>query len=250
MLVQTLAKAPSMQPAPGWLGPGRRVYAVGDVHGCAARLDALHAMIAADFNSRPIRSPLLVHLGDFIDRGPDSAGVVHRLASGTPVPGLPMVALRGNHEQMMLDAMSGDPDIIDHWRGNGGESALQSWGIKRPKKDANWAAGLPAQHHAFLRGLGTTHALDGYLFVHAGVRPGVNFQEQREQDFLWIRRPFLISTGPLLPDAPRTAIVHGHTPEPSPVVTSNRIGVDTGAVRGGALTCAVLEGDQVGFIAV
>lgn len=250
MLVQTLAKAPPMRPAPGWLAPGRRVYAVGDVHGCATRLDALHALIAADLDLRPIATPLLVHLGDFIDRGPDSAAVVHRLAFGTPVPGLPMVALRGNHEQMMLDSMSGDPDIIDHWRNNGGELALQSWGIRRAKKDPDWPAGLPLPHYAFLRGLGTTHAVDGYLFVHAGVRPGIALTEQREDDLLWIRRPFLISSGPLLPDAPRTAIVHGHTPEPSPVVTSNRVGVDTGAVRGGALTCAVLEGNEVGFLAV
>jgi serine/threonine protein phosphatase 1 len=239
-----------MRSAPGWLAPGRRIYAVGDVHGCAARLDQLHAEIAADLADRPVPQPQLIHLGDMIDRGPDSAGVIARLATGSPLPGVPMVVLRGNHEQMMLDAMGGDPAAVDHWRGNGGDAALQSWGVKRPKKNPDWPLELPPQDYAFLRALPLTHIEDGYLFVHAGVRPGITLARQSAEDLLWIRRPFLHSTGPLLPEAPRLAAVHGHTPEPAPSVTDNRIGVDTGAVRGGRLTCAVLEGDQVSFIAV
>jgi serine/threonine protein phosphatase 1 len=238
-----------MQPAPGWVAPGRRIYAVGDVHGCAARLDTLHAHISEDLAGRPVAEALLVHLGDFIDRGPDSAGVIGRLAAGSPLPGVPMVALRGNHEQMMLDAMTGDPDALDHWRDNGGDAALRSWGIKRPKKGRQWPSDLPAQDAAFLKALRLTHLVDGYLFVHAGVRPGTPLAAQTTEDLLWIRWPFLNSRGPLLPDAPEIAAVHGHTPQPAPSVTDNRIGVDTGAVRGGALTCAVLEGRTVGFLA-
>ena len=167
MLVASL-----MQAAPGWVAPNRRIYAVGDVHGCAARLDELHVAIARDLATYPVASALLVHLGDFIDRGPDSAGVIARLAYGSPLHAVPMIALRGNHEQMMLDATTGDPECIAHWRGNGGDAALKSWGIKAAKKNADWSADLPPVHLAFLRGLGLYHATDGYVFVHAGVRPG------------------------------------------------------------------------------
>jgi serine/threonine protein phosphatase 1 len=239
-----------MRPAPGWLAAGVRVYAIGDVHGCAGRLDALHALIAADLVRRPAERPLLIHLGDAIDRGQDSAGVVGRLASPSPLPGVPMVTLRGNHEQMMLDALTGDAQDLMAWRDNGGDAALRSWGVKRPWKGRNWQADLPSQDVAFLRTLPLTHVVDGYLFVHAGVRPGVPLASQAPNDLLWIRRKFLDWSGVLLPEAPDTGVVHGHTPEPNPVVTSTRIGVDTGAVKGGALTCAVLEGTDVAFLAV
>jgi serine/threonine protein phosphatase 1 len=239
-----------MQPAPGWVAPGRRIYAVGDVHGLADRLDAMHALIARDLAAQPVGEALLVHLGDFIDRGPDSAGVIARLAQGSPLHGLPMVTLRGNHEQMMLDALTGDRNAITHWRGNGGNAALKSWGIKNVKKDRDWSSELPAADYAFLLDLGLYHQVDGYVFVHAGVRPGVKLAQQSPEDLLWIRKPFLESHGPLLPEAPGLAFVHGHTPEDAPVVTDNRVGVDTGAVRGGRLTCGVLEGAWVRFLSV
>jgi serine/threonine protein phosphatase 1 len=245
MLVPSL-----MQPAPGWVTPGRRIYAVGDVHGCAERLDALHALIAADLAKRPVADARLVHLGAFIDRGADSAGVVARLAAGSPFPGVPMVALRGNHEQMMLTAMTGNRDAIAHWRSNGGDAALRSWGIKPSKAGRDWLSGLPASHVAVLRSLQLTHSIDGYVFVHAGVRPGVPLAAQVEDDLLWIRRPFLDSKGPMLPEAPGLVIVHGHTPTAAPSITRNRIGVDTGAVAGGKLTCAALEGALIRFLAV
>lgn len=237
-----------MQPAPGWLAEGVRVYAVGDVHGCALRLDTMHALISADIAKRPIAAPLLVHLGDFIDRGPDSAGVIARLAAGPGPPGLRCVALRGNHEQMMLEAIRAEPGALSHWRGNGGDAALSSWGLGRGSLAKNWAASLPGSDLAFLRSLQLTHTLDGYVFVHAGIRPGLPLADQKQDDLLWIRRPFLDWKGVMLPEAPERAIVHGHTPVRRPEVTANRIGVDTGAVRGGALTCAVLEGREVGFL--
>ena len=245
MLVPSLTLA-----APGRLAPGRRVYAIGDVHGCAERLDALHRLIAADLATRPVAEALLVHLGDLIDRGPNSAGVVARLAAGSPITGVEMVNLRGNHEQMMLMAMGGDRRALAHWRGNGGDAALLSWGIKPAKAGPGWAASLPPAHAAFLAGLEVARVVDSYIFVHAGVRPGLPLAAQTEEDLLWIRKPFLKSSGPLLPDAPGLAVVHGHTPEPAPVITDNRIGVDTGAVGGGRLTCAVLQETGVGFLSV
>jgi serine/threonine protein phosphatase 1 len=237
-------------PSPGILTPGARVYAVGDVHGCAERLDTLHRVIAQDLARAPVARPVLVHLGDYIDRGPDSAGVVARLAAGSPLPGVPMVNLRGNHEQMMLDALTGDPDAARQWRGNNGDATLRSWGIQPKSRPSSWAEALPARDLAFLGGLRLFFRMDGYVFVHAGLRPGVQLLDQNPDDMLWIREAFLNSIGPLLPEAPTLVAVHGHTPEAAPVVTDNRIGVDTGAVRGGALTCAVLEGAQVRFLAV
>ncbi len=237
-------------PSPGVLSPGARVYAIGDVHGCAGRLDALHRLVAQDLAERPVARPLLVHLGDYVDRGPDSAGVVARLAAGSRLPDVPTVNLRGNHEQMMLDALAGDPEAVRHWRNNHGDGTLRGWGIDPQSDPSGWAAALPAHHLAVLRSLALYHRLDGYVFYHAGLRPGVALAEQDPLDLLWIREAFLTWRGPLLPEAPGLVAVHGHTPESKPVVTGNRIGVDTGAVAGGVLTCAVLEGREVRFLAV
>lgn len=236
------------QPAPGWLAPGNRVYAIGDVHGLNGRLGELHAQIQADLLQRPIARPTLLHVGDYIDRGPDSAGVVRRLAAGPLMPGLATINLRGNHEQMMLDALTGDPAAVADWRHNNAADTLKSWGIKGRTRPSEWEAALPAGDVAFLRGLRLSWRLDNYLFVHAGVRPGLPLAAQLAEDLLWIRADFLQWTQPMLPDLPETAIVHGHTPEPGPSVTRNRIGIDTGAVRGGPLTCAVLEGAEVRFL--
>ncbi len=98
---------PDFQPAPGALPAGERVYAIGDVHGCAARLVALHGLIAADLAARPVAAPWLVHLGDYVDRGPDSAGVLALLAAGDPIPGVPSVNLLGNHDETMMQALQG-----------------------------------------------------------------------------------------------------------------------------------------------
>ena len=235
-----------MQPAPGRLLPGNRVYAIGDVHGLAGRLAELHAEIAADLRQYPVQRPVLVHLGDYIDRGPDSRSVVQRLA-GIPIPGLRTVNLLGNHEQMMLEALTGDRRAIADWRDTHGEETLRSWGL-RGVHPSDWERRLPPADLAFLRALPTSWALDDYLFVHAGVRPGIILTAQLPEDFLWIREPFLDHCGTMLPDRASVAVVHGHTPEPAPAVTRNRIGIDTGAVRGGPLTCAVLEGSSVRFL--
>ena len=249
--MNTPATAAVYRLGPGMRGlpPGRRVYAVGDVHGHLDRLRTVHLAIAADAAARPIADAVLVHLGDLIDRGPDSAGVIEQVLAG--VPGLPVVNLMGNHEQMLLDALdSGSADDADHWLRNGGWDSLRSWGISPRAQVQDWASLLPPPHLSFLQGLLPLWSTDGLLCVHAGVRPGVPLEDQVEDDLLWIREVFLgwPGTMPMLPDQPHTLIVHGHTPRPAPELRPNRLGIDTGAGRGGRLTCAVLERNQVGFL--
>ena len=238
---------PLTQPAPGWLSPGARVYAIGDVHGCDQRLAALHRKVADDLARRPVARPLLLHVGDYVDRGPDSAQVVRRLAAGRVLAGCPLVCLRGNHEQMMLEALTGDADHVDGWLGNGADATLRSWRTSARQTPADWRAAVGPEL-AFLERLPFTHQVDGYVFVHAGLRPMVRMDQQSEQDMLWIREAFLRWTSAILPEAPGVAVVHGHTPVKQPEVRGMRIGIDTGAVAGGALTCAVLEGRTVRFL--
>lgn len=236
------------QQAPGWVSEGGRIYAIGDVHGCAGRLIELHRLIAADLQSQPAVRPLLVHLGDYIDRGRESATVVRLLASGPVLAGVPMVNLRGNHEQMMLDALSGSRRAVEHWLDNNAETTLRSWGTSATRPVSEWNAALTPSDHAFVSNLPLHHQVDGYLFVHAGVRPGVTLARQTAEDMLWIREGFLDWRGPMLPEQPELAVVHGHTPEDRPTVARHRIGIDTGAVKGGPLTCAILEGRSVRFL--
>jgi serine/threonine protein phosphatase 1 len=228
--------------APGWLPRGRRVYAVGDIHGQRDKLAALQTLIAADMAARPAGSAVVVHLGDYIDQGPDSAGVVALLAAGR---GVPAVNLLGDHERMLLDALSGDRPAATDWLWAGGRQALTSWGIDPGLPRDAWEAALPPDHVAWLRGLVLTHREGDYLFVHAGIRPGVPLAEQTPEDMVSIRQPFLTS------DRDHGAIiVHGHACGPSVRIANNRIGLDTGAAFGGALTCAVLEDDVIGLITV
>ena len=200
----------AFRPAPARLAPGQRIYAVGDVHGCLDPLRALHARIAADLAARPAGTAVLIHLGDLIDRGPDSAGVVELLSAGPPPGGITeVVNLLGNHEAMLLAAL--EPGVKEtvplQWLVNGGADALLSWGVPRKAEPARWAELLPPAHLAFLRGLVPSHRAGGYLFVHAGVRPNVPFEQQKLQDLLWIREPFLSSTADH-----GAVVVHGHTP--------------------------------------
>ena len=231
-------------PAPASLPPGQRVYAIGDVHGCLERLQALHELIASDLAERPTSEPTLLHLGDYVDRGPDSAGVVALLTNGCPLPEVPTVNLMGNHEQMMLAAIAtGETEATELWLANGGADSLLSWSVPRSSQPKEWPGYLPKPHLLFLRDLAVRHTAGGYLFVHAGVRPGIPLDRQNRHDLLWIREPFLSfkdSFGPV--------VVHGHTPKQEPIVRTNRIGIDTGAVMGGVLTCVVLEDDRLGFI--
>jgi serine/threonine protein phosphatase 1 len=235
--------APRFESAPGVLPPGVRVYAVGDVHGLDIRLAALHARIAADLAARPCPAPLLIQLGDYIDRGPDSAAVVARLAGGAPIPGLPTVCLMGNHERTMLDALAGERAAATDWLEYGGGAALASWGAGVADGPAGWSAAVPAAHRAWLAALPLRHRVGDYFFVHAGVRPGVALDRQAADDLLRIRGAFLHSTA-----WHGAVVVHGHTPVAAPEVLANRINLDTGAVFGRALSCAVLEDERIAFL--
>ncbi|HYZ23062.1 MAG TPA: metallophosphoesterase family protein [Rhodopila sp.] len=230
--------------APAVLPPGRRIYAIGDVHGCLDRLVTMHEMIAQDLAERPAVHTTLIHLGDYIDRGSDSAQVIDWLINGPPVPADEFVNLMGNHEQMMLAAVAGvDRESASHWLINGGGESLLSWGISRSVPPAEWAERIPRQHLLFIRDLTINCRIGPYFFVHAGVQPGVPLAQQSRHDMLWIREPFLSSRADH-----GAVIVHGHTPKRQPIVQPNRIAIDTGAVVGGALTCVVLEDDKLGFL--
>ena len=228
----TLAAAPASLP------PGRRIYAVGDIHGCADQLRTLHALIADDLAARPIENPLLIHIGDYVDRGPDSAGVVGLLSGGPPIHGLPAINLLGNHEHTMMEALGGERAAGTDWLYQGGRATLESYGLDPDGPREAWEA-VPATHRAWMQHLPLWHREGGYLFVHAGIRPGIPLEDQSATDLLRIRQPFLYTDQPFGP-----VVVHGHTPERRINVRHNRIGIDTGAVFGGHLTCLMLEGDR------
>ncbi len=218
--------------------PPRRVYAVGDVHGRRDLLLRLYDLILADLARDPVPA-WLVHLGDYVDRGPDSHGVIEALCHAP----LPLVALEGNHEQLMRRAGE-SVSALHGWLLNGGDAALASYGVDPHRGDdpatlmARLRAALPPAHEVLLSSLLPSWRWAGYFFAHAGVRPGVALEAQAREDLLWIRQPFLEDTRDH-----GAVVVHGHTIRPAPVVRANRIGLDTGAYRSGRLTAAVLEPD-------
>jgi serine/threonine protein phosphatase 1 len=218
-----------------------RLYVIGDIHG---RLDLLERAIAAigEDLARYGGEALTVTLGDYVDRGPASRGVIDCLAQN-PFP-TPYVALKGNHEDMLIGFLD-DPELGMHWRMQGGEQTLQSYGVAvRPlmvgKNNAEAAArlrdALPASHLAFLDQLKTSLQHGRFFLCHAGVRPGVPLDQQIEHDLLWIRGEFLRSRADF-----GKIVIHGHTPVAEPEVLSNRVNIDTGAFASGRLTCIVLE---------
>jgi serine/threonine protein phosphatase 1 len=200
-------------------------------------------MIAEDLARRPVDAPLLLHIGDYVDRGADTAGVLARLAAGSPIGSVPVVNILGNHDETMLHALSGDRAAATDWLFAGGVPALQSYGIDPQSPRETWPAQVPPEHLEFLRGLALCHHEGGYFFVHAGVRPGVALDKQTREDMLRIRQPFLYTERDL-----GAVVVHGHTPVKAPVVQHNRIAIDTGAVFGSVMTCVVLEGETIGFL--
>lgn len=227
------------------LQPGERIYAIGDIHG---RLDLLWQLMGQIEKDKAARGPArcrLVILGDFIDRGPDSARIATVLASQRAQSGV--IVIKGNHEACMADGLAGDRGALHLWIEHGGDATLRSFGasdddiypadsrlllgtVRRivPKSIAKWITQLP-----------TTYRAGQYLFVHAGIRPGVSLDRQVENDLLWIRDEFIQST-----EDHGVTVVHGHTiSEAGVCLTSNRIGVDTGAWRTGRLSAVALEGE-------
>lgn len=214
------------------------VYAVGDVHGCHGRLVDLERAIAADAAAIE-GEKWLVTLGDYIDRGSESAAVIEHLLAPPPT-GFRRFCLRGNHEQMMLDFFR-DPARYAYWLGEGGIRTIASYGIEVPAGIATdrflaalaerIEARIPDRHLSFIDTLPMLLSLPGWVFVHAGLRPGVGLEQQDDSDLVWIREAFL--DGPGLPGV---RVVHGHTPTREPVVTPVRIGIDTHCFSTGRLT--------------
>ncbi len=229
---------------PASLPEGLRVYAIGDIHGRLDLLQALARRIEADLAKSPALA-VTIFLGDYIDRGPDSAEVLDRLARGDfPTE---FLALRGNHEEVMLDFLE-DPDILENWRNYGGLETLHSYGIDvlpalrgvgyEEMRD-RMLERLPQSHLKFLRGTAHSTAFGDYFFCHAGARPGTPLDQQSPRDLLWIREEFLEFRGSW-----DRVVVHGHTPVDEPELLANRINVDTGAFASSILTAVALEGSE------
>jgi serine/threonine protein phosphatase 1 len=228
---------------------GVRIYAIGDIHGRSDLLDALRERIDADAARQPASYPIEIYLGDYIDRGPASRSVIEQLA--TDESGRRRIFLKGNHDPLIADFIK-SPSILETWQHIGGLETLISYGI-RPTINANAATQsrlaadldrvLPDNHRRFLSHLRPSFECGDFFFVHAGVRPGIALNKQRDEDLLWIRQDFLLCEE----DFGKT-IVHGHTPVSDPDVRSNRINIDTGAYATGRLTCLVLEGETIRFI--
>lgn len=232
-----------------WSGAaGYRAYAVGDVHGRLDLLDGLLAQIADDYRQRGDDArPLLVLLGDLIDRGPDSRGVVERVIAGA-LPGFQTLALCGNHEEALLRLLDEEEaGLLDRWLHFGGDACVQSYGgdplflssLAEGDAVARLRQLIPQSHQDFLRSLADTFRFGDYLFVHAGIRPGIPLERQQPRDLRWIREPFLSD-----PRDHGMMIVHGHTITDEPDVRSNRIGIDTGSYRDGVLTALVVDGAE------
>ena len=225
---------------------GQRVYAIGDIHGRDDLFADLLALISADDAARPPALTTLILLGDLMDRGPESKQVIDRaIAQKGQWAGFRW--LIGNHEEVMLRALGGDPKLVRYFVRIGGGPTIQSYGIDgQDYADASfedlaeqWPALVPPEHAAFLAAGEDQIAIGDYLFVHAGVRPGVSLDDQAVSDLRWIRDEFL--------DDARdhgAMIVHGHTIADDVQERGNRIGIDTGAYASGKLTAIGLEDDQ------
>lgn len=229
--------------------PGTRVYAVGDVHGRPDLLGKMLDRIAKDAKRSRADKTKIVMLGDYVDRGPDSRGVVRRLMEPPPAGIDQMVCLKGNHEDMLLRFLEHPLHGGFEWiLLNGGAQALASWDVDLPAiLDAKEIKALHAglierlapEERLFLTHLPLKHVDGGVLFVHAGIRPGVPLSHQVPEDLMWIRDSFLESKA-----SHGKTVVHGHTVTFEPELHPNRIGIDTGAWRTGTLTAVGLEGDK------
>ncbi|HYX46922.1 MAG TPA: metallophosphoesterase [Sphingomicrobium sp.] len=225
---------------------GWRAYVVGDIHGRLDLLDQLLDAVHDDIAKRKSRKILLVFVGDLIDRGPDSAKVVERLRTYRR-NGVRAMFLLGNHEEVLLRILKGEADLITKWRWFGGTECLNSYGVDTTRlgelseSDALEVvrAAIPKQHVEFIESFDDSCRFGDYLFVHAGIRPGVEIDQQRQSDLRWIREPFLFD------DTDHGfVVVHGHTIRPEVEIRPNRIAIDTGAYRTGVLTALAIDGNE------
>jgi serine/threonine protein phosphatase 1 len=231
---------------------GQRIYAIGDVHGHLDALNDVLARIRDDLADRPHSRPRVVCMGDYMDRGPDSRGALDALISLEASP-LATTFLLGNHDDFVRIYLD-NPEAYDcnyHWLHPtlGGAETLASYGVRdaspvnpNATRDA-FAAAFPAEHMAFLERCGLFLRVGGYLFVHAGIQPGVELERQQRSDFIWMREPFLSDRSDH-----GFKVVHGHSIVPEVEHHSNRIAIDTGVAKGGPLSCLVLEDDGVAVL--
>ncbi len=225
------------------------VYAIGDIHGRADLLTDVCRRIDDDLRHRQPAQTIQVFLGDYIDRGPASSAVISALAARRQHGNV--VCLRGNHEACLLDFLQ-TPDALVQWRQFGGLQTLMSYGFapsanpdaaERIQLSQALRKTMPVAHIDFLLSLPAFFEIGKYFFVHAGIRPGVSLDRQREEDLLWIRDDFL-----LCEDDFGKIIVHGHTPVREPQLLPNRINIDTGAYATGRLTCIRLQGSRIDLL--
>jgi len=235
---------------------GLRLYAIGDVHGRTDLLSQMHQRITDDLKRRPVDDWRVIHLGDYIDRGLDSAGTLALLIAYHDEHHAEFLA--GNHDRFLLDFLI-DPETADFdlWMDNGGAKTLDSFGVDgrsaafSSDERACWRVydqvteAMPDGLPGFLGNLSLMLRFGDYAFVHAGILPGVPLEEQSADDLTWIREPFLSSEMDH-----GAVVVHGHTPVEAVEVRPNRIGIDTGAVFSGNLTCLVLDGAERALLQV
>lgn len=228
-------------------GPdGHRAYAVGDIHGRLDLLDQILEKIEADDSSRPAARTTIVFLGDLIDRGPQSAQVVERLRTYRPDFAEP-VFLMGNHEEVLLRILAGETEILPDWLRFGGAECARSYGLDGAELETvepgtavrKLRRAVPKDHVTFISEFADTASFGDYLFVHAGIRPGIPLERQDAEDLRWIRGPFLDD-----PSDHGVIVVHGHTIAEEVDEQPNRIGVDTGACWTGVLTAVGLQGNE------
>jgi serine/threonine protein phosphatase 1 len=225
---------------------GYRAYAVGDIHGRVDLLEHLLAKIHADLQRRPAGKTLLVFVGDLIDRGPSSAQVIERLRCYRR-HGVQPVFLLGNHEEVLLRILDGDSSVVESWLQFGGLQCLQSYGVTLARLRGRSAdevveivrAVVPREQVEFLETFVDSCRFGDYLFVHAGIRPGIDVDQQSQSDLRWIREPFLFDESDH-----GFVVVHGHTIREEVEERPNRIGIDTGAYRSGVLTALAIEGAE------
>ncbi|HWE75848.1 MAG TPA: metallophosphoesterase family protein [Stellaceae bacterium] len=240
------------EPIPRAVPAGTRVYAIGDIHGSLVPLRLLRDAIREHADAHPIGRKCLIYLGDYIDRGFDSRAVIEMLVN-EKLPGFEHVFLKGNHEDGLLRFLA-DGSNATFWVAYGGIATMFSYGVKPPdpatsddeviRARKELAKNLPPDHLDFLAKLESYRIEGDYLFVHAGIRPGVPIEMQREEDLLWIRDEFLRSQQEF-----GKCVVHGHSISRHPDFQPNRIGIDTGAFASGTLTCLVLEGTKQELLA-
>lgn len=251
MPVQRLIKlVANRRPRTHRVPEGRRVYAVGDIHGRLDLLDALLERIEQDSATRGPADVLVVFLGDLVDRGPDSRGVIERLIDYSRGP-IATRFLMGNHEEVFVRAVEGDPKSLRFLLRIGGRATILSYGIAEDRYraldfealSAELQARVPAEHVTFLSAFEESVEVGDYLFVHAGIRPGIDLDAQKPSDLRWIRDDFLLHREDF-----GKLVVHGHSITRDVDIRANRIGIDTGAYESGRLTAIGLEGAERWFL--